>query len=73
LLKKIERAITNILDYQRPEHARVSSVTGIDPRTRYSIRAALSEVGYPAPVARRPQPLLYRELNRRGERVWRAA
>jgi hypothetical protein len=73
LLKQIERAITNLLDYQRPEVARVSTVTGIDPRTRYSIRAALSEVGYPAPTARQPQQMLYRELNRRGERVWRAA
>jgi hypothetical protein len=73
LLKKIERAITHLLDYQRPANARVSTVTGIDPRTRHAIRAALSEVGYSAPVARQPQPLLYRELNRRGERVWRAA
>jgi hypothetical protein len=71
LLKRIERAIVELLGYSRPESTRVSEVTGISPRERVAIRAALVEAGIPA--ARRSQPLLYRELNRNGQRVWRAA
>jgi hypothetical protein len=71
LLKRIERAVVDLLGYNRPESARVSEVTGISPRERVAIRAALVEVGIPA--SREPQPLLYRELNRTGQRVWRAA
>ena len=73
MLKNIERAVIGFLGYKRPEEARVSTETGIDPRTRHSIHAALGEVGLSGPGSRRPQPLLYRELNRNGQQVWRAA
>ena len=73
MLKRIESAIVELLGYTRPEMARVSTVTGISPRERVAIRAALGEVGMAAPGSRHPQPLLYRELNRYGQRVWRAA
>jgi hypothetical protein len=71
LLRKIQNTITQLFqDRDAADEPRVSTV---DPRTRRAVRAALSEVGYTTPGSRRAQPLLYRELNRRGERIWRAA
>jgi hypothetical protein len=73
LLNKFERFVTDLLGYRRPEELSVRAVTDIDPRTKYSIRAALSEVGFSPIGSQASQPLLYREVNRYGQRVWRAA
>jgi hypothetical protein len=73
LLKKIESVVASVLGYNRPESASVHQVTGLSPRDRVSIRATLVELGLPTSPFRWSQPLLYRELNRSGQRVWRAA
>lgn len=73
MLKRIIHAISQLFADRRSAHVQVSGAAAIDPRTRYAIRAALSEVGITSPVSRRPRPLLYRELNRHGDRIWRAA
>jgi hypothetical protein len=69
LLKAIERVFSGLFDNEGAE----PQASPMSPRTRYSIRAALSEVGYRAPGAHRSHPLLYSELNRYGQPIWRAA
>ncbi len=70
MLKKIEAVINHLFEN---EHAAVTQVAPISLRTRIAIRNTLREVGYQAPGSPRPQQLLYPELNRYGQRIWRAA
>ena len=70
MLTKIRRALANLFEDHETSEIQVSPVSH---RTRYNIRAALTEVGYRAPGSSQPQTLLYPEVNRYGKRMWRAA
>ncbi len=70
MLKKIESVIGRLFDGETAREARVAPTS---LRDRIAIRNTLREIGFQVPGSRQPQQLLYPELNRYGQRIWRAA